>query len=106
MDETERARATAAMFLGEVYRQPLTDPAVDQLSVAVVHFVDGGRNTFHTHPSEQVLVITDGEGIVATESEERAVCAGDVAIIPAGESHWHGARPGKSLTHLAISIRA
>lgn len=105
MEESARARATHPMFIGEVHRQALTDGTSEQLSVAVVAFRDGARNTFHTHDSDQVLVITEGEGIVATESEELPVSAGDAVVIPAGEQHWHGARPGASMTHLAISAK-
>ena len=32
----------------------------------------------------------------------RAVSAGDVAYIPAGERHWHGAKAGSDMTHLAV----
>jgi len=28
-----------------------------------------------------------------------------VAIIPAGERHWHGAAPGKTMSHLTITAR-
>ena len=28
--------------------------------------------------------------------------AGDVAFIPANTKHWHGAKPGKDMTHWAI----
>jgi len=65
-------------------------------------FRNGARNKLHTHTTDQILIVTAGEGIVATEHEERAVRAGDVAYIPAGERHWHGAKAGMDMTHLAI----
>jgi quercetin dioxygenase-like cupin family protein len=103
LDESARVRATAPMFVGEVFRQGLTEGLSEHLKVSVVSFQAGGRNTFHTHESDQLLIITEGEGTVATESEEHDVAVGDVVFIPAGEQHWHGARPGTSMTHLAIS---
>ncbi len=103
MDKSARVRATAAMFVGDVFRQSLTEGLSQQVRVSAISFESGGRNTIHTHDYDQVLVITEGDGIVATETEEHAVTAGDVAVIPAGEKHWHGAQPGKSMTHLAIS---
>jgi quercetin dioxygenase-like cupin family protein len=48
-------------------------------------------------------VITEGEGIVATATAEHEVGPGDVAFIPAGERHWHGAKPGSDMTHLAMN---
>jgi quercetin dioxygenase-like cupin family protein len=104
LEESARVRATAPMFVGEVFRQGLTDGLSDHLKVGVVSFRDGGRNTLHTHEADQLLIITEGEGTVATETEEHEVTVGDAVFIPAGERHWHGARPGKSMTHLAISV--
>ena len=31
---------------------------------------------------------------------------GDVAFIPAGEPHWHGAKPGHDLTHWSMTGQA
>ena len=47
----------------------------------------------HRHTSDQILIITEGTGVVATPDEEKTVSAGDVVLIPANEDHWHGA-PG------------
>jgi quercetin dioxygenase-like cupin family protein len=103
MSQKERVRATHAIFRGEAERQSLIgDDVSRQLYLGEITFKDGGANKWHVHSSDQILVITDGEGIVADESEERQVGAGDVAFIPANTKHWHGARPGKDMTHLAI----
>jgi quercetin dioxygenase-like cupin family protein len=103
IDAQAFARADNPIFIGEVFRQGLTEGLSQKLSVAVVAFRDGGRNVFHAHAGDQVLVVTEGEGIVATETAEYPLTAGDVAYIPAGERHWHGARPGRSMTHLSIA---
>jgi quercetin dioxygenase-like cupin family protein len=102
IDKYVSARVTDPMFLGKVLRQGLTDGLSEQVRVAVVEFQDGARNTLHTHNRDQVLIITEGEGVVATETEEHLVTVGDVIFIPAGEQHWHGAQPRHSMTHLAI----
>jgi len=102
IDDAALARSTASLFEGVVYTQRLTQDLSQQLAIGVVSFRDGARNKLHAHDGDQVLVITEGEGIVATEAEERRVSAGDVAFIPAGERHWHGAQPGRSMTHLSI----
>ena len=99
----ERRRASAeAIFVGHAEIQTIVDGARD-LRLIEVHFTNGARNKLHTHTTDQILVVTEGDGIVATRSEERDVSVGDVAFIPAGEEHWHGARPGQDMTHLAIN---
>jgi len=103
IDKQALAKSDNPIFIGDVFRQGLTEGLSKQLSVAVVSFPNGARNVFHTHAGDQVLIVTEGEGIIASETEEFQVTAGDVAIIPAGERHWHGARPGKSMTHLSIA---
>ncbi len=96
-------RAPSAIFIGEVETQGVIDQESRDLRLIEVHFKDGARNRLHVHSTDQILVITEGSGIVATRHEEHAVEAGDVAFIPAGEPHWHGARPGRDLTHWAIN---
>jgi quercetin dioxygenase-like cupin family protein len=96
-------RTTAPIFRGEVYRTGMVgEGETNQLHLGVVRFAAGGRNVFHTHTYDQVLYVTEGEGIVATEQEEHRVRAGDVAVIPAGEKHWHGGTEATGMTHLAI----
>jgi len=103
IDKGGRQRVTDAIFRGEVRRQPVVgDELSTQLYLGEITFKDGGANKWHMHTSDQILVITEGEGIVADEGEERAVSAGDVAFIPANTKHWHGARAGRDMTHLSI----
>lgn len=89
---------------GEVYRQPLIDPEMteDGVGVLMVSFSPGARLNFHTHSGAQILYIIDGEGILATESEQYTVTPGTVIYIPPGEVHWHGATAKSSFSHLAI----
>jgi len=98
-----RRRSSEAIFVGPVETQTIIDVGERDLRLIEVHFTDGGRNRMHTHTTDQILVITEGEGIVATRDEQREVAPGDVAYVPAGEPHWHGAKPGKDMTHLAIN---
>lgn len=98
----KRERNTSDIMAGEVDSQPIIGEEARDLRLIEHTFRNGARNKLHTHTTDQILVVTAGEGIVATEHEERAVRAGDVAYIPAGERHWHGAKPGADMTHLAI----
>lgn len=102
-DRSAETRATAPIFNGTVHSRPLIprdiSPAV---AVSMVRFSDGGRTKRHTHSVDQVLYIADGHGIVATDTQENQVAAGDIVHVPAGEIHWHGAQPGRDMAHLSI----
>jgi len=102
-----RERSGDAIFKGSVDYQTIVGADLSKdLSMSEVHFRDGARNRWHVHSTDQMLVITAGDGVVADESEERAVSAGDVAFIPRNTKHWHGAKPGKDMTHLSILAAA
>ncbi len=83
----------------------MLDSAESELRTNVVNFDPGAVNVFHTHSVDQVLYVTEGEGIIATETEEVRVTAGTFIVIPAGERHWHGATPDSTFSHIAIAIR-
>lgn len=70
---------------------------------SVVNFSQGSTTGWHTHDCDQILVITSGTGIVATESEEQEVTVGDVVHIKAGERHWHGAKAETTMGHITIT---
>jgi quercetin dioxygenase-like cupin family protein len=90
------------IFDGAVDSQTVIGGEARDLRLAEHTFRNGARNKLQTHTTDQILIVTAGLGIVATEHEEREVTAGDVAFIPAGERHWHGAKPGSDMTHLAV----
>ena len=69
----------------------------------VVNFGVGATTGWHTHDCDQILVVTSGRGIVATEQEEREIVVGDVAHIMAGERHWHGATADSAMSHITVT---
>jgi quercetin dioxygenase-like cupin family protein len=83
----------------DIYEAEIT---AQKLQVVNVKFAQGARNKFHTHTREQLLVITEGKGIVADRQREYTVTPGMIVVIPAGEEHWHGAAPDSNFTHLSI----
>jgi quercetin dioxygenase-like cupin family protein len=89
---------------GNVYTQPLLEDAFggDKIQIINVKFEPGARNKFHTHTTEQVLFVIEGEGIVATRDEERTVGPGTLVYFAPGEEHWHGATKDSSFAHLSI----
>ncbi len=104
VSKVPKQAVASPLFTGRVSRQPLvTDDMGKSFNLAVVNFGKGIRNKFHTHTSDQVLIVTAGKGIVATEGEERKVTLGDVIHIPAREKHWHGATVDSAFSHLALT---
>ncbi len=102
-DIAQAAPDHSPIFVGDVVRQNLVaDGDATLLRVTAVTFQNGARNKLHHHAADQVLYVTHGHGIVATETDDIHVSPGDVILIPAGERHWHGAEPGQDMTHLSI----
>ncbi len=93
------------LFTGPIARHDLLDAGETGLRVGYVRFPAGVKNIFHTHTAPQVLYITEGKGIVATEAEEHEVIPGTLIYIPPGERHWHGATDDSPMAHLTISTQ-
>lgn len=95
----------SGLFTGtKVQRQLIFQPGESKsFGFGIVHFDAGSRNKFHKHSTDQILVITEGTGKVATDDEVLTVTKGDVVLIPAGENHWHGAPDNTSMSHISIN---
>ena len=91
-------------FIGEVQRRFLVDEKTSKTLVILdVSFKPGGRSNIHVHAFDHALYVLQGKGIVATKDEERVIEPGMIAVVPAGEVHWHGATKDSPLRFLAIS---
>lgn len=102
-DRSEATPNDYALFVGDVAIQDMVTPQnAKGLVVHLVNFDDGAKTQWHTHSAEQVLIVTSGSGIVATRDEELSVVSGDVVLVAPKEDHWHGAKPGASMSHFAI----
>ena len=102
-NDVEKTPAKSTLFTSsEVSFQPVI-PEGGDYKMSVVSFGKGVRNKFHTHESDQILVVTEGKGIVSTEGVQKEVTGGDVILFPAGEKHWHGASDDSTFSHIAIS---
>ena len=91
------------IFTGPVTMQTIvgTDQS-DRFVIRQVNFDRGVRNKLHSHNIEQVLIVTEGKGIIATDKEKIDIVPGDIIFIPAGEKHWHGAAEGSTFSHLYV----
>jgi quercetin dioxygenase-like cupin family protein len=103
VSQVPKESSAGPLFTGpDVTRQVLV-PDSKEFNVNVVNFGKGVRNKFHSHDGEQILIITAGKGIVATEKEEKVVTPGDVILFAAGEKHWHGAAKDSEFSHIYVS---
>lgn len=103
----DRARAgppdRPQYFSGSVLMQPLhTEQPSGSPEIVAVFFAPGARTIPHVHSTDQVLYFTEGEGLVVTEQVRRSLRAGEIAIIPGGMWHWHGATKSKGTVHVSI----
>ena len=102
INDIEAQETTDKIFRGNVSIQRIIGKSEDELRVIIVNFSPGGVNVFHTHTFDQILYVTEGTGIVATDNEEITVTPGTIIFIPAGERHWHGATKDTTFSHIAI----
>lgn len=71
---------------------------------AYVTFQPGARSAWHTHPTGQRLIVTEGVGLVQEWGGPiEEIRAGDMVWCPPGVKHWHGASPTKAMTHMALT---
>lgn len=86
-------------------RQTIIPPGdSENYNCSVVNFTKGSTTGWHIHDCDQILVVTHGSGIVATEDEEREINVGDVVHIKAGEKHWHGAKADTTMGHITVTL--
>ena len=102
MNKVSKEVFVNSIFTGrEVTRQVLL-PESKEYVVNIINFGKGVRNKFHAHEYEQILIVTEGKGVVATEKEEKVVTVGDIVLIPAGEKHWHGSGGDSDFSHIFV----
>ncbi len=103
MNDVSKDPIPGPVFSGPDVTLQILVPDSREFSVNIVNFGKGVRNKFHAHEGEQILIVTAGKGIVATETERRFVARGDVVLIPAGEKHWHGATEDSEFSHIYVA---
>ena len=102
MNAVEKENFSSNLFTGtDVSRQAIL-PDSKEYNFFVVNFGKGVRNKFHAHDHEQILIVTAGKGIIATETEQQEITVGDIVNIPANEKHWHGATEDSEFSHIYI----
>tara|TARA_B100000809_G_scaffold262566_2_gene313828 strand:+ start:160 stop:522 length:363 start_codon:yes stop_codon:yes gene_type:complete len=100
----EEATNRPIFFGGKVFSQGFVNSDNSKFfNMAMISFEKGARNKFHVHSSDQILYVTNGTGIVATEYQEYIVSSGTTIHVAAGEKHWHGATDNSEFAHITIT---
>ncbi|MCB0782600.1 MAG: cupin domain-containing protein [Flavobacteriales bacterium] len=92
----------AEFFTGKAWNYGLVpNDSVFNTLVGNVYFEPGARSNWHSHPSGQILIITDGVGYHQVEGGPiEVIRKGDVVKCPPNVRHWHGASPDVGLQQL------
>ncbi|WP_203295756.1 cupin domain-containing protein [Luteirhabdus pelagi] len=68
-----------------------------------VRFEKGARSNWHSHPSGQILIVTEGVGYHQIKGQSKeTIRKGDVIKCPPNTTHWHGASEDSAMTHIYI----
>jgi quercetin dioxygenase-like cupin family protein len=97
-------KTPAENFTGDVWLNPIFGgDGTSQLTVGLVRFTPVARTNWHRHANGQLLVCTDGTGLVGTRDGRTVVLrAGESVWTPAGEEHFHGGTTDNMMCHYAI----
>ena len=100
----ETAAGPGDWFTGAVYIDTVAEPSgPSRVAAAIVHFTPGARTAWHTHPNGQTIFVTEGVGLCQRRGGAvEVIRAGDRVFFEPGEEHWHGAAPGRFMTHVAM----
>ena len=97
-------KGSEEFFTGNAYPIGLVEAdSIHTTLAGNVYFEPGARSHWHTHPSGQILIITDGVGYHQIEGQEiEVIKKGDVVKCPPNVRHWHGASEDVGLQQLYI----
>ena len=97
-------KGAAENFTGNAWNTPLVaNDSTYNTVIGNVYFEPGARSNWHTHPSGQILIITDGVGYYQEKGQPRQTMRkGDVIKCTPNVMHWHGASPDTGLQQMYI----
>src|SRR3978361_2099052 len=101
---TTTVKTPAQNFTGDVWMNPVfAGDGTSRLTVGLVRFTPGARTNWHRHVNGQLLVCTDGVGLVGTrDGQNVGLRAGESVWTPPGEEPFHGGPTDTMMCHYAI----
>lgn len=74
-----------------------------QVATTRIRYNAGARTVWHSHAGPQLVFVQEGRGRVQMRGQKIVeLRAGEILLMPANVSHWHGAAPDASATLLQI----
>ena len=91
-------------FTGAVFVDSIAVPSgPSRLSASSVHFTPGARTAWHSHPNGQTIYVLEGLCVAQRRGGSiEVIRPGQRVFFEPDEEHWHGAAPGRFMTHLAL----
>jgi len=74
----------------------------ESLTVADATLVPNGQAPLHTHPTEEAMVILEGEAVAWLGDDTITVTKGQTVLAPAGVKHGFTNKSGKPVRIMAI----
>lgn len=85
-----------------VYMKP--EDGASPLSITEVELPAGSSTGDHSHDTDQIVYLLEGEARFAGEGEEHHLVKGDMIYIPAGVVHRHDCVGAGALRQLSIFV--
>ncbi|UUV22390.1 cupin domain-containing protein [Paenimyroides aestuarii] len=96
-------KGPSELFTGNAHNFGFELDSVFTTAAGNVYFMPGARSNWHSHPSGQILIITDGVGYHQIEGQPvETIKKGDVVQCPPNVRHWHGASAKVGLQQIYI----
>jgi len=105
-------------FTGPVVQRVIVSKESDEQIMYYVVFKEGARTFVHSHPSDQILIGCEGEGIIVLldieeehknkskykqRGEAMIIKKGDTIVVPKNTFHYHGSNNKDQIFgHIAI----
>ncbi|SFI30778.1 transcriptional regulator [Streptosporangium canum] len=104
LQQPPTAKGPAEWFAGDVWFDVIyRGRDASKARANTVRFAPGARTAWHSHGLGQTLLIVEGIALIQARGGKLIEARpGDVVWTPPDEEHWHGAAPGRFMTHLAL----
>ncbi|MBW0102769.1 cupin domain-containing protein [Pseudonocardia sp. KRD291] len=74
-----------------------------ELTVMATRFAAAAGTVWHSHTSDQTLVVVSGAGRLEYPDHVTVLQTGDVVTVPAGREHRHRSASHGPMTHLSVT---
>ena len=107
IDNVEKKKVTMEGALGAWKQLPIgSQDGAPVYSYRVFTIEPGGYTPYHLHPYEHMNFIIEGEGVLVNEAgEEKALKAGDFALVNPNEKHQYRNASSDKIFRMICGVR-